>query len=167
MRRLRVEHVAIGEADALEHTETMHRVHDLRRRVFVEEQRVDAALEWDGLDPLAEHFLARETPEGTALGTARMRILAGRARAERVAVLPSAREAGIGRLLMTAIESRARLLGCREIVLHAQVAVLGFYERLGYRPIAITPEYYGNREAAVRMAKDLWELAESPTEGGH
>ena len=34
MRRLRVEHVAIGEADALEHTETMHRVHDLRRRVW-------------------------------------------------------------------------------------------------------------------------------------
>ncbi len=31
-----------------------------------------------------------------------------------------------------------------------------FYQRLGYKAIQRIPRYYGGREAAIRLAKDLW-----------
>lgn len=108
----------------------------LRRAVFIDEQGVPEALEWDGLDAVARHFLAFESAPASQpvpLGTARMRIVDGLAKAERVAVRRDARRRGIGRLLMRAIEAHARLRGLPAIVLHAQVTAIPFYERLGYR----------------------------------
>lgn len=116
----------------------------LRRTVFIEEQLVPETLEWDGLDPAARHFLAFSL-EGTepaapasfqrleqALGTARMRRIDGHAKAERVAVRRDARRYGVGRLLMQAVETRARHEGLDAVVLHAQVTAIPFYESLGY-----------------------------------
>jgi len=54
-------------------------------------------------------------------------------KAERVAVRRSVRRSGIGRALMRALEDEAHARGHRELVLNAQVAVIAFYERLGYR----------------------------------
>ena len=107
----------------------------IRRIVFVEEQSVPAELEWDGLDEIAEHFIAltHPGPDERARGTARMRVIGSTAQAERVAVLESARHLGLGRLLMEAIESRARNRALSRICLNAQVAAVPFYERLGYR----------------------------------
>lgn len=109
----------------------------LRRAVFIDEQGVPEALEWDGLDAVARHFLALESALASeppvALGTARMRIVDGLAKAERVAVRRDARTRGVGRRLMRAIEDHARERGLPAIVLHAQVAAIPFYERLGYR----------------------------------
>lgn len=42
----------------------------VRKAVFVEEQKVPVALEWDGLDDTALHLLAL-THEGEAIGCAR------------------------------------------------------------------------------------------------
>lgn len=113
--------------------------HAVRRAVFVEEQAISADLEWDHLDAEAEHFLARtpQAPQAQSkpVGTARLRIVGESqsiAKAERVAVLASARTTGIGRALMYALESRAIELGCRHIRLNAQISVLRFYENLGY-----------------------------------
>jgi predicted GNAT family N-acyltransferase len=103
---------------------------EIRRRVFTVEQRVPEAEEFDGLDDDALHFVAEQA--GRAVGTARLRIQGGVARAQRVAVLPELRGAGIGRELMRALEAEARARGIGEVVLHAQVPVIPFYERLGY-----------------------------------
>src|SRR5438093_478147 len=71
---------------------------------------------------------------GDAVGTARLRETeGGRVKAERVAVRRSVRRSGIGRALMRALEDEVRARGHRELVLNAQVAVIAFYERLGYR----------------------------------
>src|SRR5687767_6340742 len=82
---------------------------ELRRRVFVEEQGVAPAEEWDAHDDDAAetlHFVAHAG--GTALGCARLRRADdGAAKIERVAVLREARREGIGRALMEAAETAA------------------------------------------------------------
>jgi predicted GNAT family N-acyltransferase len=91
-------------------------------------------LEWDGLDGEAHHFLAVSLAASPVadLGTARLRIVEGRAKAERVAVHHLARRLGVGRRLMLALEDTARRLGLTCVILHAQVTAIPFYERLGY-----------------------------------
>ena len=131
----RVERITFSELDTEVESHPIARCREIRRLVFIEEQSVPAELEWDGLDELAEHFMATRglDPDTRALGTARMRVVGDTAKAERVAVLPSARRHGLGRLLMEAIETRARDHSLAKIQLNAQVAVVPFYEMLGYQ----------------------------------
>ena len=107
---------------------------EIRQVVFSDEQGVSLDLEFDGLDDEAEHFLAwdRDGAAETPVATARLRWIDGTAKAERVAVLASQRGRGVGRALMDAIETRAIEQGRSSVHLHAQVAVIPFYERLGY-----------------------------------
>ena len=104
---------------------------DIRLKVFVDGQNVPLEEEVDGLDELCTHFLGFNG--GSPLGTARLRITEhGEARAERVAVLEEARGTGVGAAVMTLLQKTAAQHGHREVVLHAQVPVIPFYERLGY-----------------------------------
>lgn len=104
---------------------------DLRRAVFIDEQRVPEADEWDGLDDQALHVLAWE--DDRPVGTARLRWLAdGVAKAERVAVVRDRRGSGIGRRLMVALFQAAREGGATRMDLGAQVAAIPFYESLGF-----------------------------------
>ena len=102
----------------------------IRRRVFVEGQGVSEQAEIDGRDPECAHFLARV--EETPVGTARLRETGGLAKAERVAVLESERSRGVGRALMGFLEAEAQARGLGEVLLHAQVPVIPFYQKLGY-----------------------------------
>ncbi|MBY0280330.1 GNAT family N-acetyltransferase [Candidatus Binatia bacterium] len=102
----------------------------LRRAVFVDEQGVDATLDADGLDDDATQFLA--WANGIPIGTARLRVVEGVAKAERVAVLDDFRGHGVGRKLMDVMEANARARGLTTILVHAQLAAVPFYEHLGY-----------------------------------
>jgi len=104
----------------------------VRRAVFIEEQGVPEDRELDGRDGEATHFVAYD---GDApVGAARFRDYEGdAAKVERVAVLERRRGEGIGRELMAAVEAAARGAGHGTAVLHAQEAVIDFYEGLGYR----------------------------------
>lgn len=152
MSRVRIEHIPLGGAGTDDYRDALEACHALRRRVFVEEQRVDATLEWDDLDALAEHFLARRSDDDLPLGTARLRVLAGRAKAERVAVHAESRKRGVGRLLMEALEERARANGCREVVLNAQLTALPFYASLGYVALGPVFEEAGIEHRAMRRS---------------
>ncbi len=101
---------------------------EIRRRVFIEEQRVPRDEEWDGRDPGCVHFLAWH--DGVAVGTAR---LLPDGHIGRVAVLEAARGLGIGVALMEAAIEAARRRGVAEVELAAQTHALAFYERLGFR----------------------------------
>lgn len=116
-------------ADAVGH-ENLSICLALRRAVFVDEQGVDPTLDADGLDESATQFLA--WANGIPIGTARLRIVDGLAKAERVAVLEDFRGHGVGRKLMDVVEATARAQGHGTILVHAQLAVVPFYERLGY-----------------------------------
>lgn len=102
----------------------------IRRRVFVEEQGVTPAEEYDGLDDACLHWLAWRDDEEA--GTARLREVEGGWKAERVAVLQCFRKHGVGVALMRALEAEAWRRGAPRVLLHAQLAVVPFYERLGY-----------------------------------
>ncbi len=100
----------------------------IRRRVFVEEQGVPEALEWDGLDAGARHFLA-VTADGSAIGCAR---LLADGRIGRMAVLPAWRRRGVGSALPRAAVDACRLRGDARVRLSAQLAAIPFYARAGF-----------------------------------
>ncbi len=103
----------------------------VRSRVFQDEQGVDPALEFDGLDQVATHFLAYEGER--AVGTARIRFLDSHtAKLERVAVLANRRRHGIGRKIVeTALEFLASK-NISDLRIHAQISVVAFYQKLGF-----------------------------------
>jgi len=102
----------------------------LRRAVFVDEQGVDPAVDADGRDEECTQFLAWAS--GMPIGTARLRVVDGRGKAERVAVLDDYRGHGVGRTLMDVVEAGARARGLDTVFVHAQRAAVSFYARLGY-----------------------------------
>jgi predicted GNAT family N-acyltransferase len=115
---------------------------DVRREVFIDEQGVPEHRELDGRDDAATHFVAYEG--GRPVGAARLRGYdATTAKVERVAVLEPERGRGLGRELMAVVEAAATDEGFDEVLLHAQVPVVGFYERLGYEVTSETFEDAG------------------------
>lgn len=144
MRGLRIERFdgSAGLAEA----------HAIRRQVFIEEQGVAEALEIDGRDGEALHYLVRRGAD--AIATARVRTLApGALKVERVAVLAPLRRAGIGRLLMERIVADARVAGVRRIELSAQAYVERFYADLGF--VRDGPVYEEAGMPHVHMHRDL------------
>ncbi len=124
----------------------------IRRRVFIEEQGVPEPDELDGKDGERSHFLARDAG-GRAVGSACLRPYRAKHKVERVAVLPELRGSGLGRDLMSAVETHARTLGQHELVLHAQAAVVPFYEKLGWANVG--PIFYEAGIAHQKMEKRL------------
>ncbi len=103
----------------------------IRQQVFIDEQRVPVELEWDGQDTQALHFLAEK--DSLALGCARLLRHNGQgAQIGRMAVLPAYRGQGIGAALMQSVLNQATTLGITQLFLHAQVPVIGFYQRFGF-----------------------------------
>ena len=103
----------------------------IREVVFVDEQKVDLPLEFDGLDDDADHLLA--TLDGRAVGTLRLRRIDNKtAKIERVAVLKEARGQAIGAALVKAALERLREQGVANAKLHAQTYALDFYAKLGF-----------------------------------
>ena len=99
----------------------------IRREVFIVEQQVPEALEWDEDDASAIHLLA-ETSDGGPVGTARI-LPSGQI--GRMAVRKSWREQGVGKaLLQAAIEHCSR-----PPFLHAQVYAIPFYATAGFSPV--------------------------------
>lgn len=111
---------------------------DIRRAVFIEEQQIPEAEEWDADDATCLHYLATE-PDGAAAGTARVIARGTSAKIGRVAVLPAHRGTGLGATIMRALMADARKRGFSQAVLESQVYAIPFYERLGF--VAEGPDY--------------------------
>lgn len=111
----------------------------LRRAVFIQEQSVPEALEWEERDAGCDWFLARSAGEG-AIGIARLvpegltGLPPGIGVIGRMAVLPGWRRRGVGSALLLAALARARLRRLRQLVLHAQLQAQAFYLRHGFVP---------------------------------
>lgn len=116
-----------------------------------------------------ETVVVKALADGRAAGFAIMGFAAEEAHLELLAVGTRYQRQGVGRGLVEWLEHSALAAGVGIVRLEVRETRRGerrFYERLGYRSIAVTPRYYAGRESAVRMAKDLWEFVETPAEGG-
>jgi predicted GNAT family N-acyltransferase len=118
----------------LVYPEAFVEIQAIRRSVFQEEQGVDPALEFDGLDETATHLLAYldERP----VGTARIRYLEQQtAKIERLAVLSTARGLGIGKKLMVKALDVAEKNNTQDVVVNAQEYVKALYQQLGFEQV--------------------------------
>lgn len=108
----------------------------IRTEVFMREQHVSAADEWDGLDEQATHFLAL-TVSGNAVGCARLLHEISDENnlyhIGRVAILRPFRNQGIGyQLMQFVIDHCKKNAPHNHIYLHAQTERRHFYETLGF-----------------------------------
>ena len=99
----------------------------IRREVFIQEQKVPDSDEWDDDDVVSVHALARLNRE--PVGTGRLNP-AGKI--GRIAVIAGLRGRGIGALILRRLLEAARDHGIREPYLHAQLQAVPFYGKLGF-----------------------------------
>ena len=100
----------------------------IRRQVFIVEQHVPEALEWDEYDTSAIHALAFTDQQ--AIGCARL--LPQEGKIGRMAVLPEWRKHGVGSALLQILLEEARKQGQGEVGLSAQIHAIPFYEKAGF-----------------------------------
>ena len=123
---------------------------DLRRvreTVFVHEQGVPLALEWDELDPQCHHVVARDD-NGEAIGTGR---LTPKRTIGRMAVLSDWRGRCVGDAMLRELLEQARANGWHEVSLHAQASAIDFYARHGFLPVGERFEEAGIEHQSMRL----------------
>lgn len=116
--------------ERIDYTAGLSELRHVRETVFVKEQGVSLEEEWDPLDPLCHHVIARDHA-GRPIGTGR---LTPERKIGRMAVLRDWRGRGVGDALLLALIQAARQQHWPEVVLHAQVSAEAFYARHGFLP---------------------------------
>lgn len=103
---------------------------EIRRQVFIEEQQVPEALEWDELDDTAKHLcIFSTTTPGVVVAYAR---LLPQGKLTRMAVLAPYRKCGLGSTLVTQALRLARDAGLERVILDAQCDARLFYAKHGF-----------------------------------
>ena len=123
------------------------RLSAVRRAVFVDEQGVPEALEWDAHDAAALHLLAT-TIDGSPIGCAR---LLPDGHIGRMAVLAAWRGQGVGQAMLAMLISAARRLGMTTLELSAQTHAMAFYARAGFVATGTEYEEAGIPHIAMQM----------------
>ncbi|GIP48093.1 putative N-acetyltransferase YjcF [compost metagenome] len=140
----------------VDNEEQLQRCLDIRKEVFVEEQKVPIDLEideYDKIDPDVHHVLIEM--EGAYAATGRLIYYKDNAaKMQRIAVRQEFRSKGVGKILLLALEELARELGLTKSVLDAQCHAEGFYAKLGYETISTEP-FDDAGIPHVRMVKPL------------
>ncbi len=111
--------------------EVRERARAIRYGVFVEEQGVPEALEWDDMDAPSWHALAF-AEDGTPVATGR---LLPDGHIGRMAVLKAARGTGMGARVLDPLMAKAVELGYPELILNAQTHAEPFYARVGFERV--------------------------------
>ncbi|WP_458414268.1 GNAT family N-acetyltransferase [Schinkia sp. CFF1] len=106
----------------------------VRKKVFVEEQKVPMDLEIDEFENSAVHFVLYDGKE--PVGAGRVRELGDTLKVERICVLDTYRSKGCGKLIMEKAEEIAKEKDSKKLKLNAQTHAEGFYKKLGYETIS-------------------------------
>ncbi len=104
---------------------------EIRRQVFVIEQKVNPEEEYDEFENACTHLLARHN--GVACGTARIRKTENGIKLERFAVLSAYRGKGVGAALVEGCLQR--LEKGTFAYMHAQEHALNLYAKFGFEPV--------------------------------
>lgn len=142
-----MEDLNISIAQSADH---LNKIFEVRRRVFVEEQAVDEAEEYDEFETSSTHLFAKLGDN--IVGTCRFRNTDKGIKLERFAVLKQARGLQVGKHLV--LKALSLVDKNQLIYLHAQVQVEDFYAKYGFKKV-------GNEfvEANIRHYKMVY----SPT----
>jgi predicted GNAT family N-acyltransferase len=99
----------------------------IRQEVFVEEQEVDPAFEWDEIDAVAVHLLALSGDQ--PIGCAR---IIDFKKIGRMAVVKAWRGRGVGQALLNKAVAICQAQGSQVVKLTAQTHAITFYEQAGF-----------------------------------
>ncbi len=105
--------------------------YQLRKQVFIDEQKISYEDEFDLKDDEYDVFLL--IIKKKAVATLRCKPTSEGLKVGRVCTLKEYRNKGYARLLMEKMEEVARNKACLQIFLEAQLSALAFYEKLGYK----------------------------------
>ncbi len=111
-------------------TEDLTDAHNIRRKVFVEEQKVTPEEEFDDNDEKAIHVVAYDA--GKAVATARLAVIDNHYKIGRVAVLKEERGKKYGDFVVRMLADKAFASGIDTIYVGAQTQAIGFYETIGF-----------------------------------
>jgi predicted GNAT family N-acyltransferase len=120
----------------------------VREPVFVVEQMVPIEEEWDALDPLCHHVVARDN-EHRPIGTGR---LTPEHKIGRMAVLKAWRGKHVGDAILRTLIEKARELGWPEVSLNSQVSAIGFYQKFGFVAFGEEFEEAGIQHRRMKLA---------------
>jgi len=104
--------------------------HSVRRAVFIDEQGLTEAEEYDGTDYACTHLVAYE--DDIPVATGRVMLYGDDYIIGRVAVLKSHRGKNLGLGIMQALIEACYGMGGERQILHAQLHAREFYEKLGF-----------------------------------
>jgi len=119
------------EIKKVNNKDDLEKVIDIRKKVFIKEQKVPLDIEIDGLDQEAEHFIAYLDDE--PIGCARIRASNRIAKLERIAIIKKYRGKGFGKKLTKFLINYCRKKNFNEIFLHSQSNTTDFYEKIGFK----------------------------------
>lgn len=115
--------------------EQLEDAYSVRRNVFVHEQHVPLEEEIDQFEDEATHVVLYDDNE-EPIGAARVRVLDGIGKLERICVLSAARKKGAGKLIVNKLEEVATSQRVSKLKLNAQTHAIPFYERCGYEAVS-------------------------------
>lgn len=144
----------------LKGTDDLTDAYKIRFKVFVEEQNVPADLEVDDIDGIAHHVVVYQ--DGIPVGTGRVFEQGGRYYLGRIAVLKEYRKQHIGSLIVKLLLEKAFEWGAQEVHIHAQIAVLDFYKKLGFIPYGEPYDEAGIEHISMVAYKRAGEKAIKP-----
>ncbi|MED4455478.1 GNAT family N-acetyltransferase [Metabacillus fastidiosus] len=107
---------------------------NIRKIVFVEEQKVPVEEEIDQFENEADHLVLYDGEK--PVGAARFRIVDEYGKLERICILKDYRNKGAGSLIMEYLEKLASQKGLDKLKLNAQTKAIPFYERFGYKTVS-------------------------------
>ncbi len=119
------------EIKEISDSKSLNEAFEIRKEVFVKEQNVDPAEEYDAFEESSTHFLLLY--DKVAVATGRFRSTEKGWKVERMAVLKDFRQNAFGGLILQSLLA-AIPRDDRPIYLHAQEHALGFYLKHQFEP---------------------------------
>jgi predicted GNAT family N-acyltransferase len=116
--------------------EELDTIFDIREKVFVIEQEVDPAEEYDEFEDCSTHFLAKV--DYLPAGTARWRFTDKGIKLERFAVLKTMRGKGVGQALVRAVLddiAKQPTSKGKKLYMHAQLDAMPLYAKFGFKQV--------------------------------
>lgn len=133
--------------------EQLQQVFAVRAAVFMSEQDCPYEEEFDGNDYCATHVLALADARPAA--AIRVRYFSDFAKLERLAVLKPFRGTPVTRAVVEAAVEICRRKGYARVYGHSQARLVGFWEKLGFRPLGRSRPFVFSDHAYVEIAREL------------